>query len=291
MDSVLKEQARPSLHWKTVAYTDETHNSMMLRSLYDGLKFIYWGYYASNNLVLHPSRGFVLKGKPVTVNCQNDNFADIYYTTDGQTPTTASTVLSADTILVTAGSKLTIKAICNQPEYDATLSGNFRESGVFPTVTLPKPAQPGQLRYDYYQLKDSADLARAKPVFSGLADSAFLFGKPGDPETYICVLSGFLRVPQTGYYLFATKNWDAPKVYLGKQLIIDRNDIDHANNGSCIVPLSQGFYSIRAERILRQGQQKVDLYYAVPVAPTQGKIVVPIPWQDMYSLAIKQPAK
>jgi len=36
MDSVLREQARPGLHWKSVAYTAETHNSMMLRTLYDG---------------------------------------------------------------------------------------------------------------------------------------------------------------------------------------------------------------------------------------------------------------
>ena len=283
MDSILREHARPGLHWKSVAYADETHNSMMLRTLYDGLKFIYWGYYATNNLVLHPSRGFVLRDKPVTINCQNDNFSDIYYTTDGQTPTTASTVLDADTILVTAGSRLTLKAFCNQPEYDATLSGDFQQSGVFPTVTPPKSAQPGGLHYDYYLLKDTADLARAKPVFSGLADSAFVFGKLDDPEKYVCVLSGFIRVPETGYYIFVTGNWSAPKVYLGKQLIIDRGDTDHANNGSCIVPLNQGFYSIRAERILRPAQPKIDLYYAVPVGPTQGKIVKPVPWQDLYS--------
>ena len=283
MDSVLREQARASLHWKSVAYTDETHNSMLLRTLYDGLKFIYWGYYATNNLVFHPSRGFVLKDKPVTINCQNDNFSDIYYTTDGQTPTTASAALDADSILVTAGSRLTLKAICNQPEYDAMLSGDFPESGVFPTVAMPKSAQPGGLHYGYYLLKDTADLARAKPVFSGLADSAFVFGKLDDPEKYVCVLSGFIRVPVTGYYIFVTGNWSAPKVYLGKQLIIDRGDIDHANNGSCIVPLSQGFYSIRAERILRPAQPKIDLYYAVPVGPTQGKIVKPVPWQDLYS--------
>jgi hypothetical protein len=284
MDSVLRAQAKPSLHWRSVAYTDETHNSMMLRTLYDGLKFIYWGYYATNNLVLHPSTGFVLKDKPVTVRCQNDNFSDIYYTTNGSTPTTASTVLDADTILITAGTTLTLKAICNQPEYDATLSGDFHESGIFPTVTLPKSAQPGGLHYDYFLLKDSADLGRAKPVFSGLADSVVVPEKVDDREKYICVFSGFIRAPRTGYYIFATRNWGVPRLYLGKQLIMDRGDTDHLNNGSCIVPLSQGFYSIRAERIVRQAQQPLDLYYAVPIGATQGKIVVPIPWQDMFSV-------
>jgi hypothetical protein len=283
MDSVLREQARPGLHWKSVAYTDETHNSMMWRTLYDGLKFIYWGYYASNNLVFHPDNGFVLKDKPITVFCQNDHFSDIYYTTDGSTPTTASTPLDADTILITAGSMLTLKAFCNQPEYDKMLSGNFRGSSVFPTVTPPGWAQPGGLHYAYYLLKDTANLARAKPVFSGRADSTFTLGKLDDPEKYICVLSGFVRAPETGYYLFVTESWGASKVYVGKQLIIDQPDTDHEDVGSCIVPLNQGFYPIRVEHILKHARQKMKLYYAVPVGPTQGKIVVPIPWQDLYS--------
>jgi hypothetical protein len=290
MDSILREQARGSLHWKSVAYTDETHNSMMLRTLYDGLKFIYWGYYGSNNLVFHPDQGFVLKDKPVTIFCQNDNFSDIYYTTDGSIPTTASTPL-ADTIVVTAGSKLTLKAICNQPEYDKMLSGNFQESSVFPTIKLPKSAQPGGWRYDYYPLKDTADLARAKPVLSGRVDSTLKLGTLDDPEKYICMFSGFVRASQAGYYVFATQSLGALKVYLGKQLIIDLPDTDHVAIGSCIVPLSQGFYPIRVEHILKQAQQKMDLYYAVPVGSTQGKIVVPIPWQEMYSLPLKQPAK
>ena len=285
MDSVLREQARPGLHWKSVAYTDETHNSMMLRTLYDGLKFIYWGYYASNNLVFHPDNGFVLKDKPVTIHCQNDNFSDIYYTTDGSTPTTASTPL-ADTILVAAGSKLTLKAICNQPEYDATLSGNFRESPVFPTVTPPKSVKPSGMRYDYYLLKDTADLARAKAVLSGPADSAFVPGKLDDPEKYICVFSGFIRVSDKGYYMFATQTWGALKVYLGKQLIIDQAAADHAKIGSCIVPLNQGFYPIRVDRILDQAHPKMDFYYAPPVGPTQGWVMVPVPWQDMYSVKV-----
>jgi hypothetical protein len=282
MDTVLREQARPGLHWKSVAYTDETHNSMLLRTLYDGLKFIYWGYYASNNLVFHPDNGFVLKDKPVTIHCQNDNFSDIYYTTDGSTPTTASTPI-ADSILVTAGSTLTVKAICNQSEYDATLSGNFRESGVFPTVTPPKSARPGGMRYDYYQLKDTADLARAKPVLSGAADSAFVPGHLDNPEKYVCVFSGFIRVSDTGYYMFATQNWGALKVYLGKQLIIDQAGTGHAKIGSCIVPLSRGFYPIRVERILDHAHPNMDFYYAPPVGPTQGWGMVPVPWQLMYS--------
>jgi predicted alpha/beta superfamily hydrolase len=283
MDSALREKARGSLRWKSVAYGDETHNSMIFRTMYDGLKFIYWGYYAGRNLGFRPANGFILKDKPVTIHCMNDNFSDIYYTTDGSIPTTASTPLAVDTILITAGSKLTLKAICNQAEYNQTLSGNFQESGVFPAVMQPKSAQPGGLRYDYYLEKDTADLVKAKPVFSGRADSTFKLGKLDDPWKYVCVLSGFVRVPETGYYIFGCDSWGASKVYLGKQLIIDVPDADHEDFESCIVPLSQGFYPIRVEHILKQDQQKMELYYILPSGLTEGRGPTPVPLQAMYA--------
>jgi predicted alpha/beta superfamily hydrolase len=284
MDSALKEQARGSLRWKSVAYDDETHNSMPFRTLYDGLKFVYRGYYASRNLGFRPASGFVLKDKPVTIHCMNDNFSDIYYTIDGSTPTTASTVLNEDTIQVTAGSKLTLKVIGNQAEYDKTLSGDFQESGVFPTVMLPKSAQPGGIRYDYYLLKDTADLARAKPVFSGRADSAFRLGEMDDPEKYICVFNGWVRASETGYYIVGSNSWGGSKVYLGKHLVIDQPDTDHVDLATCIVPLSQGFYSIRVEHILKQSRQQMDLYFLpLGLAEGGGPMPKPIPWQAMYS--------
>jgi predicted alpha/beta superfamily hydrolase len=283
MDSALKEQARGSLRWKSVAYDDETHNSMPFRTLYDGLKFIYRGYYASRNLGFRPASGFVLKDKPVTVHCMNDNFSDIYYTLDGSPPTTASTVLTEDTILVTAGSKLTLKAIGNQAEYNKTLSGDFQESGVFPTVTLPKAAQAGGLRYDYYLVKDSADLARAKPVFSGRADSAFRLGEMEDPEKYICVFSGWVRASEEGYFIVGSSSWGSSKVYLDKHLVIDQPDTDHVDFETCIVPLSRGFYPIRVEHILKQSQQKMQLYF-IPLGLTEGRGPMPLPWQAMYSV-------
>ena len=110
-----------------------------------------------------------------------------------------------------------------------------------------------------------------------------MLGKLDDPGKYLCVLNGFVRAAETGYYLFATQSRGALKVYLGKQLVIDLPDVGRVSSGSCIVPLSQGFYPIRVERFLKQPEQKFELYYAVPVGQGQGRIVVPIPWQEMYS--------
>ena len=287
VDSSLTEKAPSNLHWKAVAYTDETHNSMIFRTIYDGLKYIYWGYLAAQDLRLIPSKGFLLKDKPFALPVMNDNFSDIYYTTDGSVPTKASTPVTSDKIQVFAGTRLTLKAICNQEEYSKSVTGDFPLSDVFPAVALPKSARPGGLRYDYYLLKDSSDLAHAKPVSSGRADSAFQLGKLTDPEKYICVLSGFINVSDSGYYALVTNSWGASKVYLGKQLVIDQADAGHPDYAAVIVPLAQGFYPIRVEHALRKGEQKLELSYLSPKGIEHGENPDRIPSQSLYATGIK----
>lgn len=282
IDSVLNEHAPGNLQWKSAAYDDEVHNSMAFRTMYDGLKFVYWGYYSSNNLWFGPGSGFLLKDQPATVHWMNDNFSDIYYTTDGTTPTRASAPVKADTIRVNAGTKLKLRAICNQEDLSRTISGNFRLSDVFPAVPLPKSAKPGGLRYDYYLLKDTNNLAKAKPVKSGIADSAFQLGQLPNPEKYICVISGFINFPESGYYFIGNNSWGASKLYIGKQLIIDQPDADQPNVQSCVVPVSKGFYPIRIEHILRQGEKKLELYYIAPKGVEHGGNPELIPWKVMY---------
>lgn len=282
MDSVLRDQAKNSLHWKSVAYSDETHNSMIFRTVYDGLKYIYWGYYAGRNIGFQPTRGFVLKDKPFNIHCFNDNFADIYYTTDGSIPTTASTPLTDDRISVTGGT-LTVRAICNQPEYSKTATGTFQLSETFSAAAAPRSMVPGGLHYAYYWLKDSADLAHAKPVFSGRADSAFTLGKMDDPEKYICVLTGFIKVPSEGYYILGSESWGGTKLYLDKHLVIDQPDTDHVDLQGSVVPLQTGYYPIRIEHTLKQSQQKMNLLYILPDGVDRDEAPRPIPWQAFYA--------
>jgi predicted alpha/beta superfamily hydrolase len=262
MDSVLKDQAKSTLHWKSVAYSAD---------------------YAGKNVGFQPNRGFVLKDKPVMVHCFNDNFSDIYYTTDGSVPTSASTPLVDERIPVTGGTKLTVEAICNQPAYSKSFSGDFQLAEAFPTVAPPKSVIPGGLHYAYYLLKDTADLAHAKPVFSGRADSTFKFGKMDDPEKYICVFTGFIKVATEGYHILGSASWGGTKIFLGRQLVIDQPDTDHVDFQASIVPLKSGYYPFRLEHILKQSQQKMELAYVLPDGVEKDENPRPIPWAAFYA--------
>ncbi len=104
-----------------------------------------------------------------------------------------------------------------------------------------------------------------------------------DPEKYICVLTGFVKATSDGYYVFGTESWGGTKLYLGKQLVIDQPDTDHVDFQAAVVPMKTGFYPIRVEHILKIGQQKMDLMYALPEAIRRDEGPSPIPWQALYA--------
>jgi predicted alpha/beta superfamily hydrolase len=82
MDSVLQEYAPGELRWKVAVYPDETHMSVRLKGIYDGLKYTYKGYNSQKMVEFHPNNGSLLKGIPAPV-FLNGSFPDVYYTTDG----------------------------------------------------------------------------------------------------------------------------------------------------------------------------------------------------------------
>ncbi len=41
LDTILKENSPNNLYWKSVAYKNETHITILLKTVYDGLKFVY----------------------------------------------------------------------------------------------------------------------------------------------------------------------------------------------------------------------------------------------------------
>ena len=289
MDSILKQRASDKLHWKSAVYSDETHNSMVFRTLYDGLKYIYWGYYAGKNLGFHPDQGFVQRGKPINVHCFNDDFSDIYFTTDGTTPTEASTPLPWNgSIPVDGAATLCVKAFCNQPEFSKTDRGTFLQvSEPFRAVVLPKHMGPGGLHYAYYLLKDSGNLAHARPVASGRADSGFVLGKIDDPENYLCVFTGYVRAAAAGYYIFGTSSWGATKVYVGDQLVLDQPGRNGLDLKTSVFPLDSGYHVLRIEHVLKQAQQKMDLFFVNPEGVARDENPQRMPLEALYSAAKK----
>jgi predicted alpha/beta superfamily hydrolase len=265
MDSVVKEFAPQGLHHKTSVYANETHMSIRLKGIYDGLKYLYFGYNAKKSTEFHANNGSILEGKPLPV-FLNGSFPNVYYTTDGSEPDTSSEK-APQMIVINGPAELRVKWIGENEKYNITTKGNFVLSEVWPPVQNTKAIKAGGLRYSYYEGKWNTlpDFTKLKPVKTGIADSLFSLDKLPAKSNYACVFEGYLKIDSEGYYAFALCSSDGSKFFINGKEIID-NDGLHGSEWykSYIVPLQKGYYPIRLEYFQSENPNRLDLIYISP---------------------------
>lgn len=265
MDSVLKACAPKGLRWKLSIYPNETHMSVRLKGIYDGLKYAYDGYNSKKLVEFHPMNGSLLEGKPSQI-FLNGSFPNVYYTTDGSDPDVSSKQ-APQMIEVTAPAKLTVKWIGKNRKYITTSKGNFELSKVWPALQSVEDIKTGGLRYSYYEGKWETlpDFTKLKAVKTGIADSSFSLAMLPARSNFGCVFEGFIRIDIEGYYIFALSSSDGSKFSINGREIIN-NDGLHGSDWykSYVVPLERGFYPVRFEYFQRNGDRQLNLIYLPP---------------------------
>lgn len=186
LDSIFKAKAPASLHWKVTPYAGETHNSMIFKTVFDGLKFT-WAGYTTDPPRYHPMTGVVLKDKPFPLFIWPDERSDFHYTTDGTIPTASSPRITGKLDLAIA-EQFIIKSICVRDEYSDTVRGSFKIGNTLPAAPLSKKLKPGGL------------------------------------DTLQGQLSGGIKVDADGYYIFFVDTNDSVNISLGN-LSFDKQSI------------------------------------------------------------------
>ncbi len=265
MDSVLKAMAPEGLRWKISIYPNETHMSVRLKGIYDGLKYTFDGYNSRKLVEFHPMNGSLLEGKPAPV-FLNGSFPGVHYTTNGSEPDTSSKP-APQMIEITGPAKLTVKWLGENEKYITTSKGNFELSKVWPALQNVKNIKPGGLRYSYYEGKWETlpDFTKLKAVKTGIADSSFSLEKLPARSDFGCVFEGYLKIDTEGYYIFALCSSDGSKFFINGHEIIN-NDGLHGSDyyKSYVVPLQKGFYPVRFEYFQSEGNRHLDFIYLQP---------------------------
>ncbi|SDG41785.1 alpha/beta hydrolase-fold protein [Chitinophaga filiformis] len=206
MDSIFHAKAPAALHWKTLVYSGETHNSMIFKTVYDGLKYTYNGY-MTKELNYHPMSGIILKDKPFSLYCFPEEHLDVHYTTDGTEPTAASPKLTAGETKITVPVQLTVKVFTARDGYAQTKKGTFVAGEMWHGIDKPKKVLPGGL------------------------------------DTLNGKVTGFIELKEPGYYIFGIESGTDATFSLNKQVLIDyKAKADDDDAQSYIVPLDKGFY-------------------------------------------------
>jgi predicted alpha/beta superfamily hydrolase len=282
MDSIFKLKAPAGFIWKDLAYAGETHGSVRLKSLYDGLRFTYAGYGASA-VRFHPMNGSVLKDKPFKV-WYFDDTTKVRYTVDGTEPTLASSKMTSE-FTVTGPKNIIAKHFTNRERYSKSTTGYFKESPVWPALAKVKNIKPGGFKYSYYEgeWNKLPDFKTLKPVKTGIADSTFNIDKLPRKDNFGVVIEGYLEVKEDGYYLFGIDSDDGSKLYLNNLVLIDNDGLHGTDDGkSYIAPLQKGFYPLRLEYFQKDGGRNLTLKY-IP-APLDHPQPISIPLQLQYSV-------
>jgi predicted alpha/beta superfamily hydrolase len=278
VDSLLVTAKANGVHWKTMQYNDETHNAMIFRTVYDGLKYTYAGY-SKENFNFHPMNGILVTNKPVVLHFNNiEMLKNLRYTTDGSLPTTNSPLITGDTLQLTNTALLTIKSLCNRDKYSTTVKRYFKMvTSSLPASVKGKNMQAGGFKYAYYEgLWDSLpDFKKLKSVQSGIAGKDFSISKLPKQKNMALTMEGQLEIKTDGYYIFAVDADGGAKLFLNNEVLIDYNGIHSSGNfQSFVVPLVKGFYPVRIEYFQKDANASLNFLYIAPDNPQPQNIPV-----------------
>ncbi len=281
MDSIITTKAPSGLHWKSIAYYDETHRSILLKTVYDGLRFTYDGY--GEILGFNPMNGILLKNKPIKIQAHEGSYLNIRHTTDGTEPSEASPKFT-DFELVDS-TILKVKLFSASGRYDQTMIGNFKIGEVLPAIAKPKNLKSGGLHYSYSkgEWNSLPDFKKLKPDKSGFTDETYgMYGTLELPNQVklACLINGYLEIKEDGYYSFLIETDDAAKLYLSDKLIIAYDGLDEkVGFQTYVLPLEKGFYPLRLEYLQKKGSGSLRFNYKLPGAWQ----TLPVPLDLLYS--------
>ncbi len=275
MEAVLEAKAPENLHWKSVAYPNETHNSVRLKGIYDGLKFIYDGYNA--RLQFHPRDGIILQDEPIVLYTFADNPAAVRYTTDGTLPDVSSKIIE-QVIGLSDAASVTMRYLTARGAYDKIVKGHFEIGEFLPASVKPEGVQQGIWNYAYYEGEwDSLpDFESMNPVSRGIVEVDFNLRMFPRSENFACLIEGYIEILDEGYHVFIVDSDDGSKFYIDGKLLIDHDGLHGKGDAkSYIIPLRKGFYPIRLEYFQRGQDYGLDLLYVPPTVTEPRALSIP----------------
>lgn len=215
MDSVLNLAAPDGLHWRSMLYPDEIHSSTPFKSIYDGLKFSYLGYYV-RNARCYPNNGIILKDRPVKLYVPTD-YSDIRYTMDGSVPTRKSEKLD-DHLFISEPEKLKL--------YSFSSSGRWDHA-------IPVELLTG----DYLRPKKATSRLKSDKQLSGQIE--------GDVSG---VMDGWVNIDRDGYYVLQLTPPVGTTLTFNDSLLLHADQTTANRRQAIILPLRQGKYTLRVQR-------------------------------------------
>jgi hypothetical protein len=274
MDSVFRLKAPTGLNWKALYYNDETHNSMIFRTLYDGLKYTYYGY-SKAPMEFHPQNGVIQPGKPVKINFFGDLLKDLRYTVDGTQPNAGSIQVDSNSFLLQRPARVIVRAM-NYRKFDEQQdTANFISGKMFPATQMVKGFTAGGWDYTYYggNWTKMPNFEKHKPLLRGRAGAAFSLDNLPKKQNFGLVLQGQLLTDTAGYYIFGLDAHGAARLFIDDKLLVSGEGMQAVGQfKSYVVPLAKGLHKFRLEYWHQLGKASYEIVWDRPDDKNGGNI-------------------
>jgi hypothetical protein len=242
-DSVLQVRAPKSLHFKCVAYPDESHYSVQLKAFYDAFRFSHYGY-ALTPPEYHPMTGLINNEKPFAVYFLKVN-PGVRFTSDGSDPDTASKMMVRDeSIMIKVPAELRVKTFGNRQSYSKEWISKFSRGKIDPVKSNKKAV----LNYSLYSgTWDSIPTSTAslKSEQYGVVDSLFKFNSLRSQVPFLLVIEGMMDVQKEAEYVFYVNGYDAIELSLAGKNLFKTDNGKMNPSQSYVASLLKGKYPIR----------------------------------------------
>ena len=132
--------------------------------------------------------------------------------------------------------------------------------------------EPG-LRYQYYEVavKYLDDLLQADVLEEGLLEGESWFEKVRREDHYGFVFEGFVPIPETGVYTFATYSDDGTRLFIGDHLVVDNDGSHSPRLKDGIAVLEAGYHPFRLEYFEDYAGEQLVVHRT---GPDGGKVVL-----------------
>ena len=170
--------------------------------------------------------------------------ATIRYTTNGEEPDETSAIYTGPLRLV---STTLIKAKAFREGYEPSTTMKIQATKAeyakgIEMTNEQKAALTNGVEYSYYEgpFSKVADII-GQPIKTGIMPEPSING-PRQPDHFAFVFTGYIDVPETGIYTFATVSDDGSVVLINDNLVVDNDDSHAAVQASGMVALQKGLH-------------------------------------------------
>jgi alpha-L-fucosidase len=187
---------------------------------------------------------------------------EIRYTRDGSTP-------SVNSALAQGPIRLAETAVISARCFRDGKPGSEAAKATFTKVT-PSPAVKVDkikkgIQYAYYEgdWDRLPDFKNLQPLKTGVLPN-FDFSPRQEVERFGFAYTGFIRVPETGVYIFFTSSDDGSRLYIGDSLVVDNDGLHGMRETRGVIALAAGLHPIRVAFFEKTGGDDLLVSYQSP---------------------------